>query len=440
MNSLFARTLALLCLCPGLLLAEEPAAAPLDTALAPETLWQTPAPQFVESNGPLGFHWVSTAHDSAQTTLKGATLFGLPVYQTLAQVEKAGGEKLNQITVSFYNRGDAGEIDKTQYETLVRKAVEAISAAAHVKYTPRGRDASSAVKADGLIWNAEHAVYLLEYSCTKEVKTLGVPFRAEFVRLQITPREERKSLLAEALEASQKAAPFRGPDHVTRDTASGDVIIKDIPMVDQGEKGYCVVASAERVLRYYGVRVDANELAQLANSSASQGTSVAAMTDSLKKLTARLKIRVRTLDQTDVKSLLALIADYNRLAKREKAAEIDTSGERLDIKEIYSQMKPDLLRATRTKSKSAVEGFERNVKSHVDKGIPILWSVTLGIMPEAGHALPIGGHMRLIIGYNEKSGEIVYSDSWGLGHEIKRMPLADAWSMTMGMATLEPLS
>jgi hypothetical protein len=39
-------------------------------------------------------------------------------------------------------------------------------------------------------------------------------------------------------------------------------------MVDQGEKGYCVVASVERVLRYYGGTVDQHELAQIANSDA----------------------------------------------------------------------------------------------------------------------------------------------------------------------------
>jgi hypothetical protein len=46
--------------------------------------------------------------------------------------------------------------------------------------------------------------------------------------------------------------------------------------------------------------------------------------------------------------------------------------------------------------------------------------------------------MRLIIGYNDKTGEILYSDSWGAGHELKRMPLAQAVSMTTGLTTLEP--
>jgi hypothetical protein len=192
------------------------------------------------------------------------------------------------------------------------------------------------------------------------------------------------------------------------------------------------------VLRYYGIRTDENELAQLANSSASAGTSVPAMTESLKKLTARLKIRVRTLDEVTSASLSALVADYNRVAKQSKAQEVDM-GSSTSMQELYSQMKPEVLRLARTKNRSALSGFERKVQTHIDKGIPVLWSVMLGVVPEDRLQLKKpGGHMRLIIGYNEKSGEIIYSDSWGLGHESKRMPTGDAWSITLGMATIEP--
>ena len=47
--------------------------------------------------------------------------------------------------------------------------------------------------------------------------------------------------------------------------------------------------------------------------------------------------------------------------------------------------------------------------------------------------------MRLIIGYNAKTNDIFYSDSWGAGHERKRMSAADAWTITTGLAKIEPL-
>ena len=41
--------------------------------------------------------------------------------------------------------------------------------------------------------------------------------------------------------------------------------------------------------------------------------------------------------------------------------------------------------------------------------------------------------MRLIVGYNEVRGEVIYSDSWGEGHAHKRMDAQDALSITTGM-------
>jgi len=402
---------------------------PLDPLLTAQSVWETPG--FVENNHALGFRWVSVAHDSAQSTLKNATLFGQPVCQTLVSFDQ---EKIKEISVLFYNRGDMGEIDRNQYEKLIKDLIAAISATTKTAFVARGKDAANAVKVNGVAWNTVNSIYLLEYSCTK---TPQIPFRSEFVRLCITPVEKPKSLLEQSFAASKKAV-FVGTDHVSRDTASGDVLIKDIPMVDQGPKGYCVVATSERVLRYYGIKVDENELAQLANSSAREGTNVRAMTESLKKLTARFKIRVRTLYELD---FMALIADYNQAARRAKEGTVNLYSEDGDnfYTRIYGQMKPDILREARAKNRSALSTFQRHVKTHIDTGIPVLWSVVVGVLPDGSKAKTPGGHMRLIIGYNEKTGGILYSDSWGIGHELKRMPTADAWAITHNMATVEPL-
>jgi hypothetical protein len=65
----------------------------------------------------------------------------------------------------------------------------------------------------------------------------------------------------------------------------------------------------------------------------------------------------------------------------------------------------------------------------------------LGFVPEKPE-LPqaFGGHMRVIIGYNSKTQEILYTDSWGRGHELKRMKADDAWTITTTLTTIEPLS
>ncbi|MEQ1749012.1 MAG: hypothetical protein ABL974_06290 [Prosthecobacter sp.] len=48
--------------------------------------------------------------------------------------------------------------------------------------------------------------------------------------------------------------------------------------------------------------------------------------------------------------------------------------------------------------------------------------------------------MRLIIGYNTKTSEIFYTDSWGAEHALKRMPVVNAFTMTTGMYYMEPMT
>ena len=212
-----------------------------------------------------------------------------------------------------------------------------------------------------------------------------------------------------------------------------------MPMVDQGQKGYCVVASTERVMRYYGGDVDANELAQIANSDAGGGTSYNGMIVALKKVAARLKVRVRELEKMEVKDILDLVKDYNRTAKKDGASLIPDPGHMIDVAAIYGAMKGDVLREARTKNKSDLTRFQRNVAENIDKGIPLLWTVQLGLIEDKDVPQSGGGHMRLIIGYNTKTSEILFSDSWGAGHELKRMPATDAWTITTGLTKIEPL-
>jgi hypothetical protein len=47
--------------------------------------------------------------------------------------------------------------------------------------------------------------------------------------------------------------------------------------------------------------------------------------------------------------------------------------------------------------------------------------------------------MRLIIGYNTATNEILYSDSWGAGHELKRLGLAEAFCATHGIYSIQPI-
>ncbi len=62
---------------------------------------------------------------------------------------------------------------------------------------------------------------------------------------------------------------------------NGDVVIGDIPMVDQGPKGYCAPATAERAMRYLGVPADMYILANAGNSGFGGGTNVDALLEGI---------------------------------------------------------------------------------------------------------------------------------------------------------------
>jgi hypothetical protein len=48
------------------------------------------------------------------------------------------------------------------------------------------------------------------------------------------------------------------------------------------------------------------------------------------------------------------------------------------------------------------------------------------------------GHMRMIIGYNATTGGVIYTDSWGAGHERKVMTRAEAEEMTTAVFSMTP--
>jgi hypothetical protein len=84
--------------------------------------------------------------------------------------------------------------------------------------------------------------------------------------------------------------------------------------------------------------------------------------------------------------------------------------------------------------------FLKVIQRSVDDGIPLLWGLTLGEFPEEPAISPqtAGGHMRLIIGYNDKTGRILFTDSWGAGHELKRMEVSHAYEASHGLFTMTP--
>ena len=196
--------------------------------------------------------------------------------------------------------------------------------------------------------------------------------------------------------ADNKGKRGRTPDSVMKKRLrenvirkeNGDVYIDNIPMVDQGPKGYCAPATFERAMRYAEVPADMYLLATVATEGGGG---------------------------TNTQSLFAEVVSSAKRTGKRKAREIN-----------FNSLAP------------------KRIKKWIDEGIPVLWSMrslrpyndiantrtaerktvtdwkiyTKSIEEEAKEkerALKEDSahHLCLIVGYNAETGEIAVSDSWG---------------------------
>ncbi|HEY1123971.1 MAG TPA: C39 family peptidase [Haloferula sp.] len=195
---------------------------------------------------------------------------------------------------------------------------------------------------------------------------------------------------------------------------NGDVYLGQIPMVNQGPKGYCVPATFERAMRAAGIEADMYLLAMVGKSGMGGGTSVEYL-----------------------------------------------------LEEVRQQVRS---KGRRTKDEHVKELRVRDVKRYLDEGVPVMWTMrSLGeynkianantskrksvtdwtewakqIAAEATALAKTEGeqdnyHICMIVGYNEATNELAVSDSWGASYERRWVPAPVAqWASSGGLFMILP--
>lgn len=385
----------------------------LDPLLAVPANWEMTPESFEETytkEKNRHFVWLTADRTRAKVSRKlygnvviGVTAFGGKVPVQEAIVDFADG-KLNLVTLSIYNRGDGGDITKDDFAerfTTTGKTVgEALGTA------PRRKEANpgAGLLTAGFSWySRETGIALLEHN----EKAMDGGDR-EFLRLRMA-RPDAKGSLAASMTHNRGGAAIRQRDLADKLTKAdnGDIFISNFPMVDQGDKGYCVVATAQRVFEYYGIGADMHQIAQIAESDPTRGTSTLTMAKELGKIDYRFRTRL----------------DIIGMESNGGLTDVEIKKGEYYVGDPVDERK-----------------FLKEIRSHINLGLPLLWSLELGRYPEKPQLSPqtAGGHMRLIIGYNDKEEEIIFSDSWGAGHEAKRMKMSHAYQATNGLFVLKP--
>lgn len=384
---------------------------PIDSLIKTPDNWKMTADEFEKAftkDGNKQYTWLTQDRTRAKLSRKlysnvelNLTAFEgqVPVQEVIADF--ADGQ-LNLISASIYNRADSGAISTEQFAERFKITGKEMGEILFAKPQLREADAKSGLLTEGYSWYSRGmGVALLEHN-EGAMKTA----EREFLRLRMAKPNAKGSLALSMLHTRGGAAAKLGdlPRNVKKE-ANGDVMISNMPMVDQGDKGYCVVATVQRVFEYYGIGADMHQIAQISEADPQKGTSTLTMAKELDKIDYRFKTRLEIIGMGEPLTEV----------KEEK-------GE-------YYVGKPVDERK-----------FLLEVNNYIKKGIPLLWSLQLGRFPEVPQLNPqtSGGHMRMIIGYNDTTKEIIFSDSWGARHEAKRMKMSDAYKATHGLFVLSP--
>ena len=311
-------------------------------------------------------------------------ILGEPVYTTALY---GGKEHVDSLSMVFLNRGDLLELDGRR-RTPSAKQIEASGMRIHDVIVPvLGKPRRDSLGKDALrekVWRWDWNGHAIMLSLQE----------GKYVALRIMPveRAERGGRIEKVKDDALRA---RMASCVER-RENGDVIVRNIPMVNQGPKGYCSPATWERYLRYLDIPADMYLLALAANTGVGGGTYSDQMLEATKSL-------------------------------------ISANGRELDP--IEGTLDP------------------KSIAKYIDQGLPIMWSFlsTPGFQRAANNATAVrngkepkekksgqnedtisGGHICLIIGYNKKTGEIAISDSWGPRFAERWVPFADMEKVSYG--------
>jgi len=232
--------------------------------------------------------------------------------------------------------------------------------------------------------------------------------------LLAAPRDEYAAVRILPTAVADLQGKSRIPDAELRERLSGriekrpngDVVLRDIPMVDQGPKGYCVPATWERVMRYMGIPADMYILAMAGDTGAGGGTNIRAIADGARQAITRGG-RQLVFEQGKINTL--------------------------NIKKCVSRGIPMMWAVfvdRELDSSLTARTAERATMTD-----PAAWSKRIAEARKAAKKIvndPQGSHVRMIIGYNEATEEIAFSDSWGPWATERWMTQEEAQAISQG--------
>jgi len=299
------------------------------------------------------------------TFLRNRNVFGIPATEML--VISDADDKVTLVDIIYFNKGDSAQARNMRQHIkragldLKKNLTRLLGEPGREKFGARGLQNSASV------WKYGKVRFLVELR-REEYTILHVAYEAGAGEAK-TPSRKERTIHRKNLAGN------------VRKNGSGDIWIENIPMVDQGPKGYCVPATVERILRYYGItQITMHQLADVGSTKDGGGTYLKNLTRALTPLRHQYDLDIRGCGEVRVSSL-----------KR------------------YIEQGIPVIWAMRA-NPGAVQFWNLSRRQRPLARSPQEWLKTA-----RKYRFPSGGqgHFCLIVGCNEKTDEIAISNSWG---------------------------
>ena len=338
--------------------------------------------------------------------------------------------RLASMQISMFNRGDCGDWSKDKFEDVVKRVKRRIAEITKDRNPDLSSRSLGGETTRQMLWRTSGYDTALRWGESNR--------GPEFITINLEPRNAIQKL-SQDIKASVK------PNELVRNIrreANGTRWI-DVPMVNQGDKGYCMVAVMERLFKYYNSSMDQHIIAQLMEADAN-GTDLNKAVTALKASEHKLKIKVREIYANPSfqtrQNFENMLEKYNTAAKKAGKATVDMKeARRVDFQFDFSFAKVNkgTYVKMRQKERPGADRFFITVKDSIDHGIPLMWMVVIFPGDLRQQPKPLF-HARLINGYNPNTKEIIYTDTWGPGHERKTMKLSEAWAVSNMILNIRP--
>ena len=374
----------------------------------------------------------------SKDTQSPASFRGLPVYGP--SLDLASNAVL-RVSGSMLKSGKQGTLINEDAKNFVKSTLAELDGWAGVKGARvSGQSRAKETKVQHHVWSKAGLAVVFTYALTEEKgKEKGEKDvdKVTAANLAFLPLPAKPGPVdARAILARNRAFGVARPVPPVKNK-EGDVSLAGLVPAQFPPDATPAAIAVERVMRSSGIELDTADLQRLDYppdfpwQRSSDGP-----LNMIKDAAPSFKVRYNEEILVDGKAFEKIRRDYNVIAKKGGVPVVDDVLKENVLSQIQL-MDADTLRTVRGKKDNEVGAFRRLVQKYVGKGLPLLWVMVDGKFGEDPEAR-LGMETMIITGMNVPKDELIYIRPSDPEETPRRMPLSDAWCLTLRVISITP--